>query len=363
MTSFRDRRMQTAVWAGVGLAVLVLLWLLSPILAPFAVAAVLAYICDPMVTWLVARRLPRAAAVLIVIAVLGLALLLLLLILVPTVYREAVALIARLPDLVEMINTTVLPRLKAHMDVNLQLDAGSIRQWVTENWSSAQDLLPGLLKKAGTGGAAVIGFFANLLLIPMVMFYLLQEWPHITEGLRRIIPRPMVDRSMRILGDIDRVMSEFLRGQLSVMLLLAIFYSIGLWLAGLKFALPVGVITGLLVFVPFVGFTAGLVLALLSAVLQAQGWPPIIGVAVVYSLGQLIESFLLTPYIVGDRIGLHPLVVIFALMAFGQLFGFVGVMVALPASAALLVALRELRGAYFASHVYLGDAAHDDDAA
>jgi predicted PurR-regulated permease PerM len=363
MTSFSARQMQTATWAAVGIALLVLLWLLSPILTPFAVAAVLAYICDPMVNWLVARRVPRSIAVLSVIFLLGLVLSALLLILVPMVYKEAVTLITRLPDLVEMVNAKALPLLKEHFDITLQLDAGSIRQWVTENWSSAQDALPGLLKKATTGGAAVIGFFANLLLIPMVMFYLLQEWPHITEGLRTIIPRPMVDRSLRILGDIDKVMSEFLRGQLSVMLLLAVFYSIGLWIAGLKFALPVGVITGLLVFVPFVGFTAGLVLGLLSAILQAEGWPPIIGVAVVFSLGQLIESFLLTPYIVGDRIGLHPLVVIFALMAFGQLFGFVGVMVALPASAALLVALRELRGAYFASHVYQGDTPGDDEQA
>jgi predicted PurR-regulated permease PerM len=363
MTSLSARQIQTAAWAGVGVALLVLLWLLSPILAPFAVAAVLAYICDPMVNWLVARRLPRAAAVLLVIALIGLVLALLLLILIPMVYKEAVALFTRLPDLVEMLNQTVLPLLKTHFDITLQLDAGSLRQWATENWSSAQDLLPGLLKKASTGGAAVIGFFANLLLVPMVMFYLLQEWPHITEGLRRTIPRPMVDRTLRILGDIDKVMSEFLRGQLSVMLLLAVFYSLGLWIAGLKFALPVGVITGLLVFVPFVGFTAGLVLGLLSAILQAEGWPPVIGVAVVFSLGQLIESFLLTPYIVGERIGLHPLVVIFALMAFGQLFGFVGVLVALPASAALLVALRELRGAYFASHVYLGETTHEEEQA
>ncbi|WP_227818310.1 AI-2E family transporter [Nitrogeniibacter aestuarii] len=363
MISLSDRQIQTATWIGVGIALLVLLYLLGPILGPFAVAAVLAYICDPMVSWLVNRRVPRAAAVLLVIALLGLVLAALLLILIPMVYKEAMTLVSRLPDLVEMLNTNVLPMLKNHFDVDIQLDANSIRQWVTENWSSAQDLLPGLVKKASTGGMAVIGFFANLLLVPMVMFYLLQEWPHITQGLRNVIPRPMVDRTMRILGDIDKVMSEFLRGQLSVMLLLAVFYSIGLWMAGLKFALPVGVITGLLVFVPFVGFTAGLVLALLSAILQAQGWPPIIGVAIVFSLGQLIESFLLTPYIVGDRIGLHPLVVIFALMAFGQLFGFVGVMVALPASAALLVALRELRGAYFSSHVYLGEPDKQEDVA
>ncbi|MFV0663346.1 AI-2E family transporter [Denitromonas sp.] len=363
MYSLRARQMQTAAWLGVGVALLMLLWLLSPILAPFAIAAVLAYISDPAVNWLVARRLPRAAAVLLVILLQGLLLSLLVLILVPMVYREAVTLVTHLPDLVDMLNQRVLPLLKEQFDINVQLDAASVRQWVAENWSTAQDVLPGLLKKATTGGMAVVGFFATVLLIPMVMFYLLQEWPHIVEGMRAIIPRPMLARSSRIMGDIDEVMSEFLRGQLSVMLLLAVFYSIGLWLAGLRFALPVGVITGLLVFVPFVGFSTGLVLALLSAVLQNAGWPPIIGVAIVYTIGQLVESFLLTPYLVGERIGLHPLAVIFALMAFGELFGFVGVLVALPASAALLVGLRELRSAYFASHVYLGDEPPKDDAA
>jgi predicted PurR-regulated permease PerM len=139
------------------------------------------------------------------------------------------------------------------------------------------------------------------------------------------------------------------------MLLLAVFYSIGLWFAGLKFALPVGVITGLLVFIPYVGFGGGLILAIVAALLQGGGWAPLIGVAVVFGIGQLIESFLLTPYLVGERIGLHPLAVIFALMAFGQLFGFVGVLIALPASAAILVGLREVREAWLASHLYRGD--------
>ena len=206
---------------------------------------------------------------------------------------------------------------------------------IAANWNNAQDIVPIVLGHLETGGMALLGFVANLFLIPMVMFYLLQEWP-------------------RILNDIDSVMSEFLRGQLSVMMLLAVFYSVGLWFAGLNFALPVGVLTGLLVFIPYVGFGGGLILAILAALLQAEGWPPLVGVAVVYGLGQLVESFLLTPYLVGERIGLHPLAVIFALMAFGQLFGFVGVLVALPVGAALLVGLREVRQAWLASPVYLG---------
>lgn len=361
MALFSPRQRQTVAWTAVGLALLVLLWLLGPMLAPFAIAAVLAYICDPAVSWLVSHRVPRVVAVLIVIVLIGLGLTILLLILVPTVYREAMQLVGRLPDLVDLINARVLPTVKNYLNIEVELDAAFVREWIAENWTAAQDVVPGLLKKATTGGMAVVGFFANLLLVPMVMFYLLQEWPRLLDTIRSGIPRPMLDRTLRVVSDIDRVLSEFLRGQLSVMMLLAVFYTVGLWIAGLRFALPVGVITGLLAFVPFVGFTTGVVLALLSALLQGGGWSPIIGVGIVYTLGQLIESFLLTPYIVGDRIGLHPLAVIFALMAFGQLFGFVGVFIALPASAALLVGLREMRKDYMVSHVYLGDTARDED--
>ncbi|APR04820.1 AI-2E family transporter [Thauera chlorobenzoica] len=357
MSHPRADRLQTLAWTAAGLALIGLFWALGPILAPFVIAAVFAYICDPAVNWMVARRVPRAFAVLLVIIAAGLALVTLALILLPMVYREGVLLVNRLPDLIEMFNAQVSPLLQARLGIELQLDAAQFRQLLADNWSSAQDILPVLIGHLKTGGMALVGFVVNLFLIPLVMFYLLQEWPRILAELERIVPRPWLARTVRILGDIDSVMSEFLRGQLSVMLLLALFYSLGLWLAGLKFALPVGVLTGLLVFIPYVGFGGGLLLAIMAALLQGEGWPPLIGVAAVYGLGQLLESFLLTPYLVGERIGLHPLAVIFALMAFGQLFGFVGVLVALPVSAALLVGLREVRHAWFASPVYLGSEA------
>ncbi|ENO86749.1 AI-2E family transporter [Thauera linaloolentis] len=350
----RADRLQTFTWAAAGIALVGLFWLLGPILAPFVVGAVFAYICDPAVNWMVARRVPRALAVLLVIIALGLVLVTLALILVPMVYREGVMLMGRLPDLVEMFNAKVSPLLQARLGVRIQLDAAQFRQLIADNWSNAQDLVPIVLGHLKTGGMALIAFVANLFLIPLVMFYLLQEWPRLLTELQRIVPRPWLDRTMTIINDIDSVMSEFLRGQLSVMALLAVLYSLGLWLAGLNFWLPVGVLTGLLVFIPYVGYGGGLILAILAALLQAEGWPLLIGVGIVYGLGQLIESFLLTPYLVGERIGLHPLAVIFALMAFGQLFGFVGVLVALPVSAALLVGLREVRNAWFASPVYLG---------
>ncbi len=354
MTTDRADRLQTALWAGVGIAFLALFYALSPILTPFVVAAVFAYICDPAVNWMVERRIPRPLAVLVVILGMGAFLTLLILMFVPLIYREAVALIARLPELVELLDARIAPLLTERFDIVLPLDAASLKQWASEYRDTAQDLLPSLLSHAREGGMALIAVVANIVLIPIVMFYLLQEWPRLLSALQSVIPRPMLPRTMRILGDIDSVLSEFLRGQLSVMLLLATFYSVGLWLAGLKFALPVGVITGLLAFIPFVGFGGGLLLAILAALLQAEGWTPLIGVAVVFGIGQLLESYILTPYLVGERIGLHPLAVIFALMAFGQLFGFVGMLIALPASAAVLVGLREVREAWLTSPVYLG---------
>jgi predicted PurR-regulated permease PerM len=356
MNQTRAERKQQALWIGVGFALAVLLYILSPILAPFAVGAVLAYICDPAVNWLVARRLPRAAAVLLVVVLLHLVLLVLVLALVPTFYREAAQLFGRLPDLVELANTRLAPWLGQQFGFEVNLDADSLRKWLTTNWNAAEDLLPLLISKAKIGGLAILGFLGTLFLIPVVMFYLLPEWPRILQVLEDTIPRPWLAHTVRLLGEVDRVLSEFLRGQLSVMLILALFYSIGLWIAGLQFALPVGLVTGLLIFIPYVGFGAGLLLAVLAALLQG-GWGPLVGVAVVYTVGQLIESFGLTPYLVGERIGLHPLAVIFALMAFGQLFGFVGIMIGLPASAALLVGVREVRGHYLASSFYRGRSA------
>lgn len=354
MSPSRADRFQTYLWGGLALAALFLLWLLTPILTPFAAAAFLAYFSDPAVNWLTARRLPRALAVLLVILVLHLVLLLLLVILVPTVYREGVLLLARVPDLLELANTRLSPWLWDRFQIEFALDSQSLRKWISANWGSARNLLPELLNHAKVGGMALMAAAGNLVLIPVVMFYLLLEWPRLLASLSALVPRPLLPRTRQLLAEVDRVLSQFLRGQLSVMLALALYYSIGLWLAGLDFALPVGLITGLLVFIPYVGFGLGLILAILTALLQADGWHPLIGVAVVYSIGQLVESFALTPYLVGERIGLHPLAVIFALMAFGQLFGFTGIMLALPASAALLVGLRELRRVYLNSAFYRG---------
>jgi predicted PurR-regulated permease PerM len=186
------------------------------------------------------------------------------------------------------------------------------------------------------------------------MFYLLVDWHVLRERAGTVIPLSWRAKVGQIMGDIDAVLSQFLRGQVMVMASLAAYYSIALWIADIPSALAIGLTTGLLIFIPYLGFAMGFALALLVAVLQFSGWEPIIAVLIIYGIGQVLESFLLTPYLVGERIGLHPLAVIFALMAFGQVFGFFGVLLALPASAALLVGLREVRQLYFASPFYRG---------
>lgn len=350
----RGARLQTFAWIGIGLAVLWLLYLLSPILMPFLLAAILAYICDPVVERLEQRRVPRAlGAVLVIVGLIAL-LVLLVVILVPVINKEALALAERLPKALIVINERLAPWLKQHFDITLQLDAASLRELLTENWDSAQTIARQLLQQLRIGGLALLGLVANLVLMPVVMFYLLRDWGTLLERMENAIPRPWRERVTRMAREIDAVLAEFLRGQLSVMMLLAIYYSIGLWLAGSEFALPVGILTGLLIFIPYLGFGLGFALALVVATLQFQGWGPIVGVLIVYGIGQLVESFVLTPWLVGERIGLHPLAVIFALLAFGQLFGFFGVLLALPASAALLVGLREVRAEYIKSPFYTG---------
>lgn len=354
MTFDRSDRLQTLAWAAFGIALLGLLWLLSPILTPFLLAAILAYIGDPLVDRLEARRVPRTAGTGLVIVALGLLLVLLMLIVAPLVIRQGALLAERLPDALNLLHEHVAPWLAQQFGINLQLSGAGLREWVAEHWNDSQALATRLLESLRIGGMAVLGLVANLVLVPVVMFYLLRDWDGLVARIAHLVPRPWMPLATRMARDLDAVLGQFLRGQLSVMLLLAAYYSAGLAIAGVQFALPVGIITGLLVFIPYLGYGLGFTLALLVAILQFEGWTPIVGMLVVYGLGQVLESFVLTPYLVGERIGMHPLAVIFALLAFGQLFGFFGVLLALPAGAALVVGLRELRVAYLQSRLYQG---------
>jgi predicted PurR-regulated permease PerM len=330
----------------------VLLWLLSPILAPFLAAAILAYVFDPMVDKLQAKGVPRALGTVIAVLVLILAIVLLLVIILPLFYKEIAQLIEQMPAFVEQIKTKALPWVNEQLGVNITLDPSSFRQFVTENLQDAGGIAKKVFSSVGVGGLAVVGFIVNLLLIPVVLFYVLRDWDTLVENVDAMIPRRFHQTVTTITKEIDAILSEFLRGQLSVMLLMAIFYVAGLWLVGLNFALPVGLITGLLVFVPYLGSGTGLLLGTVAAVMQFPSMTGVFLVWVVFGIGQLLEGFVVTPWLVGDRIGLHPVAVIFALLAFGQVFGFFGLLLALPASAAILVGLRHMQANYRGSDLY-----------
>lgn len=339
-------------WMSVGaVAVMGLLYLLAPILTPFALAGVLAYLLDPGAGWLERHRIPRAlASVLMVLVFLALATGLVL-ILLPVLEREAMAFNDRLPALVVQLNQRVSPLLRQWLGISLQFDPGALRALAMQH-VGAQDLATSLLTKFGNGSLALLQVLVTLMLVPVVLFYLLLDSRLIRERLEASIPRRWHPQTMEILGDIDAVLAQFLRGQLTVMLLLAIYYSAALEIAGLESALPIGVLTGLLIFVPYVGFALGLVLATVVALLESGTWQALLSILLIYGLGNALEGFFLTPRLVGERIGLHPLAVIFALLAFGHVFGFFGVLVALPTSAVLLVALRRVRNRYLASDFY-----------
>jgi len=301
-----------------------------------------------MAIWKISRTL---GTILVMTLLLGL-FTALILIMVPLFEREVSRLIEKVPAYLETVRNSLGPWLETQLGISLQLDITLLKQTLTQNWQSAGGIVAKLVTLFTSGGVATMKFLLNLVLVPVVLFYLLRDWTLLVRFVDEMIPRHWYEQINLFAREIDRVLAEFLRGQLSVMLLMSIYYVMGLWLVGLEFALEIGVIAGILVFVPYLGMVIGLILASLVALIQFQEWSSLIPVWIVLGIGQLLENMVVVPWLVGNRIGLHPVVVIFALLAFGQLFGFVGLLLALPASAVLLVWLRHVRKQYLESTLY-----------
>jgi len=341
-------------WTVLAVLAAALLWVLAPVLAPFIAAAVLAYALAPAVQGLVRRRVPRVLAVLLLEVLVGLLLLALLLLVIPILSKELPLLREQIPLLAQAMNDHVSPWLAQH-GITLKLDQASIKAFVLKYLdANLEEWLATALSSARIGGSFVLAIIGNAVLLPVVLFYLLHDWPQLMQRGWALVPPRVRPGVGRFLQECDQMLGQYLRGQVLVMLLLALFYSVGLALAGFDLALPIGVFTGLAVFIPYLGFGLGLLLALLAGVLQFASWYGVLAVAIVFGLGQVLESFALTPRLVGERIGLSPLTVIFALLAFGHLFGFVGVLIALPVSAVGVVAVRHVRDAYLMSPLYRG---------
>lgn len=340
---------------GLALALLAGGWLVSRLsgaLAPFLTAALLAYAANPLVEKLAARGVRRSIGSALIILLACLFFVGILLSVVPLVVELSGRVATRLPAVLSLLQNEAAPWLKAKFGITLALDLPHLTEFAQQHAKELQALVARLLTSLTDSGKALIGVVVLAVLVPVVLYYLLVDWDVLVRRLDELIPRRWQAQAHVLLNEVDRVLGEFLRGQLLVMLMLAAYYALSLTVAGVEFALPLGLITGLLIFIPYVGFSLGLVLALLSALLQEGGLTPLIAVAVIYGGGQVLEGFVLTPWLVGDRIGLHPVAVIFALLAFGQLFGFVGLLLALPAAACVLVGLRALRRRYLASDLY-----------
>lgn len=348
-----------ATWTLIALAAVWLLWWLGPVLTPFIVATILAYALAPAVDSLVRRvHLPRALAVVVVESLFLTLVLALGLLVVPILIKQLPLLREQLPVLLDRLNDSLQPLL-TQLGIQVQLDLASLKAFVREHLSAnLEEGFSQVLASVKLGGSVALSVVGNAVLIPVVLFYLLLDWAAVVQRLLAFVPPRLRAAVDGFLAEADAVLGQYLRGQLLVMAVLAVYYAAALALFGLKLALPIGVFTGVAIAIPYLGYGLGLVLALLAGSLEfansgggvAQA---LLMVGVVYGLGQVIESFWLTPKLVGERIGLHPLAVIFALLAFGHALGFVGVLIALPGSALLLVALRRAVRRYKASPLYL----------
>lgn len=343
-----------------GLAVLgfaLLLYLLAPVLTPFALAALVAYLCDPLVDRLQAWRCSRTLAVWVVFLLFTFLLTLVLLLVVPLLERQLLRLINEAPRYLAVAQASVLPWIERHTGLRVEgLDAGQLVALLRDHWQQAGGLAAMVLGTLGKSGMAVLLWVVNLAVLPVLVFYLLRDWDGLVERVHALLPQRVEPVVSRLARESDEVLGAFVRGQLGVMAALAIFYTLGLWLIGIEGALLIGVTAGAASFIPYVGAIVGIGAGVIAALVQHGDVLHGVLVLLVFGTGQLLESFVLTPRLVGGRIGLHPVAVIFAVLAGGQLFGFFGVLLALPVAAVVLVLLRHLHERYIASALYGGPA-------
>jgi predicted PurR-regulated permease PerM len=334
-----------------------LLWLLAPILTPFVFAAMLGWLGDPLVDRLEARGWSRQLSVVFVFSTMVLAVVVALLLLVPMIERQLVTLFESLPRYRDWFIGTVLPWLEDKTGFELLgwLDPGRLFQLVREHWERAGGIAANVLGYISRSGFALVALVANIVLVPVLTFYFLRDWDVLVERVASLVPRDHIRTVGRLARESDLVLGAFLRGQFSVMLVLGVLYAIGLWAVGLDLGLLIGFIAGIVSFVPYLGPATGVVLGVIAALVQFGDFTHVALVLGVFGLGQVIESYWLTPKLVGDRIGLHPVAVIFAIMAGGQLFGFLGVLLALPVAAVANVLLRYAHERYTHSRLYAGE--------
>ena len=322
-------------------------------LTPFIVAGLFAYLFNPLVEKLERRRIGRSLGVSLLFLVLTLVLVGIVLVLVPYMQKQVTRFIDQLPNWIAWARNVAAPWLEQRFGFSFEMfDSEGVVTLLQNHWREAGGLAGTLVAKVSKSGFAVVAWMLNLVIVPVAAFYLLRDWNLLVERIHALLPRHIEPVVVRLVRESDETLGAFLRGQLSVMIILGMLYGVGLWAVGISVGPLIGMIAGLISFVPYLGAIVGVAMGVIAALVQYQDAFHVAMVLVVFASGQLLEGYVLVPKLVGDRIGLHPVAVMFAILAGGELFGFVGVLVALPLAAVIMVLLRYAYQRYTQSEMY-----------
>jgi predicted PurR-regulated permease PerM len=353
---------QALFWVA-GLIVLgIVLRVTAPVLLPFVVGFAVAYLLDPVVDWLERRRLGRGLAATLVLAVFSLLLVLLLVLMAPLIQSQVIGLVGRAPDLVAALQEQFAGLIQAVSDRLTAEDLKQLRAAASGVARDAFAILGQVIGRLWSGGLAFLNILSLVLITPVVAFYLMRDWPAVMAKIDSWLPRDHVATIRGLTREADDMIAGFIRGVGTVCLVLAVFYGAALTLIGLEFGLVIGIFAGFLSFIPFIGAAVGFIAAVGVAFAQFSDPVPILMTAGVFIIGQVAEGNFLTPKLVGERVKLHAVWVIFALLVGGLLFGFVGVLLAVPGAAVIGVLARFAIGRYLESPLYRGMATGDPEA-
>jgi predicted PurR-regulated permease PerM len=352
--SVRD---QVRYWGIAAAVFFVMLWFLGDVMLPFLVGGAMAYFLDPIADRLERAGLSRSAATSVITLMAVFGIVLVVLAVIPTLVHQLAALVDSAPQMSAKLQTFLTERFPSLND-----DTSAIRETLAQIAKTIQAKGAALAQGLLTSLMGVVSAVIFLLVVPVVAFYLLLDWDHMVARIDSLLPRDHAPVIRRLASEIDTVLSAFVRGQLSVCVVLGLYYSVALMLAGLQFGLVVGAIAGMITFIPYIGAIVGGTLAIGLALFQFWGdWVSIGIVAAIFAIGQFLEGNILTPKLVGKSVGLHPVWLLFALSAFGTIFGFVGMLVAVPVAASLGVLIRFATGQYRDSVLYRGTSHPEDE--
>ncbi len=330
-----------------------IVYILAPILTPFLVAGVFAYLGDPIVDKLEDLRFTRTASVFVVFLIFIILILSFVFIIFPLIQNQISHLLKKIPSIIDWIYIEVSPWLSQNFSLESNaINLDNIKQSLIQHWESFGSFFGTFLLKIFSSAQLLIIWLSYALLIPIVTFYLLRDWDILITKISQLIPRKHISVITKLSYECNAVLAEFFRGQLIVISVQSVFYSSALWFIGLEFSLLIGLIAGIVSFIPYLGVLVGIVIASIAAFLQFHEILPVIYVFIVFGAGQILEGMILTPLLIGERIGLHPIAVIFAVMAGAQLLGLFGMIIALPVAAIILVLLKYYHEQYLKSDLY-----------